>query len=556
LCAFINIAIAIVVDAVADLLFRLSSEAFGVLAIFASFDARTARGGAGLGEIFVDETVAIVVFSIADLRQRLDGADTRSPKAIDTFLLASVAKGLTSSFFAVLAGCAAAFIDLTIAIVIQGISAKLAFTGELFAHAATPLPVGAALETRFADPNALCTSGAAVTWARFAIITGAIEAVVDLPITVVVFAVADLRLGFRRGTLAPLAICALLYTFATGRLAVTTDVFVNLSITVIVDPVTSLGGGENLAVTGGLPTTVEAFLGACFTSANALGSCGACVTGARLSIRTETVATFIDLAVAVVIDVVTADFGNRLACATRRPCACATIFGASAASGGASAGKIFIHLTIAIVVESIADLDAWGDLALAGAPISILADLFARLTNTASCCTAGACITGAALAILAGRSTAFIDLAITIVVDAIAADLSGSGLSGSNGTFGGGFCGVTDEDARTLAGSDTDLAGLAEVREGFVDLTVAIVVDPVAKLGAWCHLACTSSPDSVDTASCPSSTRAHPLCSCCAAVTGLGERCRIACHGVVNKAVAVVIHTVTSFRTDLTGDIL
>ena len=556
LCAFVDIAIAIVVDAVADLLFRLSSEAFGILAIFASFDASAARGGAGLGEVFVDETVAIVVFTIADLRQRLDGAYTRSPKAVDAFLFASIAKGLAVSLFAVLAGCSATFIDLTITIVIEGISAKLAFTGELFANAATPLSAGAGLETRFADPNALCSSGAAVAWARFPIITRAIDAVVDLSVTIVVFAIADLRLGFGRGTLAPLAVCALLYAFAASRLAVTTDVFVNRSITVIIDAITGLGFGEYLPITGGLPTTIEAFLGACFTSAHALGSCGAGVTGAGFSIRTETVATFIDLAVAVVIDVIAADLGDRLTGAARRPCACATFFGASAASGGTSAGKIFIHLTIAIVVESIADLDAWGDLALAGAPSSILAELFASLTDTASCCTAGACVTGAALAVLAGASAAFINLAIAIVVDAISTDLSGGGLSGSNGAFGGGSCGVTDEDARTLAGSDADLAGLSEVRKGFVDLTIAIVVDPVAKLGAWCHFACTGSPRTVCTASRSASTRADALGSRRPAVTGLGEWCRVAGHGVVDKAVAIVIDAIAGLHTDLTGDIL
>ena len=48
-------------------------------------------GGTFLGEVFVDSSIAIVVFVVAEFLLGLDGADARTPFAIHTGLFASFA---------------------------------------------------------------------------------------------------------------------------------------------------------------------------------------------------------------------------------------------------------------------------------------------------------------------------------------------------------------------------------------------------------------------------------------------------------------------------------
>ena len=84
-------------------------------------------------------------------------------------------------------------------------------------------------------------------------------------------------------------------------------VFIDLAVAVVVGCVVAgFGGGFDVTCASG-PLAADAGLRAIFANADATGACGACVAGASLSSGTNT-ASIVDLVVAVVVEVIAADF--------------------------------------------------------------------------------------------------------------------------------------------------------------------------------------------------------------------------------------------------------
>ena len=279
----VDLAIAIIVDAVADLGGSGSSITSEPLAERTNFFACVTTTLTGAADIVIDASVAIVVLVVASLSAGEALAVTRFPFS------GSIA-GLTACFAmahalgiaraavtiaALVGGTFAAFVDISVAIVVDAIAADLCFgqTGIT----GFKLAVDADLIAKAAS----C-------------LTAALDFIVDLAVAIVVFAVAllDLR-KLLLGAFCPHAIDADLRAIATLALLsrcgsacvaalfvaiLALAAFINLSIAIVIESVTFFGGcGENLACAG-CKLSVSADLNARFTSANSSGSLGAVVT--------------------------------------------------------------------------------------------------------------------------------------------------------------------------------------------------------------------------------------------------------------------------------------
>ncbi len=250
----------------------------------------------------------------------------------------------------------AAFVGLAVAVVVFGVSADLLSEGFDFVDAsARPLAVltGFVAFLAFADAFGACGSG--VARAGLAVVAGGVASlgIVDLAIAIVVEVIAAF-----------------------------------------------VGFGFDFACAGS-PFSASASFGAVFAGSDAAGVCGACVARTGLGIGARA-ATFVDLAVAIVVEVVATGFfvgGADVPCASA-PCARCASFGALAASadalgsGGAgvagaciaifarsAAFGIFVNLTVAVVVDAVAEFGGGLNLAFAPAPLTAATSALATFAD-------------------------------------------------------------------------------------------------------------------------------------------------------------------------------
>jgi hypothetical protein len=298
--AFIDLTVTIVVLAVTDFWFRVDESdtsaplsggtGLGSTLAFANIGATTKTSLAGLAltdTAFVHLSVTVVVFTVTDLRLRIDKAYTGSPVTASAglctaFALTDVSSttkaglsiGANSATFVSLTitivvtsvthfcrgggsrttppsaartdlsprttgistGSGDIFIDLTITIVVTTIAG---FSGRIDRSKAlcAPTPVETDLLTCATSPGV----GSASTELPGTTLTTFIGA----PITIVVASIADLGSGLGSRTVYPFPCVTGLGSFATGIGAGLCEVFVDQSVTVVVLAVTDLLSGTD-----------------------------------------------------------------------------------------------------------------------------------------------------------------------------------------------------------------------------------------------------------------------------------------------------------------------
>jgi len=233
---FVYFSIAIVVFAVADFfLWFHRTDAVAKDAVFTNPVTGltfTHIGAAGDGDVFVHLSIAVVVDSVTDLRRGTDFAFTRSEHAILAGLNALLACADVRTAFARLAGEAGAtLIDGAIAVIVEPVAD---FGGGTdFAYAGTPLTHVTGLDARDTDAD-VGTAGAG-------------EVLVDFAVTIVVDAVANFFLRFDGACAwSPRALITILDALLAGADVGTTNarqIFVNLPIAIVIEAVAYFGSG-------------------------------------------------------------------------------------------------------------------------------------------------------------------------------------------------------------------------------------------------------------------------------------------------------------------------
>ena len=245
-------------------------------------------------------------------------------------------------------------------------------------------------------------------------------------------------------------------------------------------------------------------------------------------------ATFIDLAIAIVIAAIV----TTLCCAGMDGwiVVVAILFGGASEADAvaiailidthAAAGAAFIDLTIAVVVEAIAaDLGSFGQcLSFASSPHAIDALLFACLADADIGAVDRACEAILCLAAGAGslHDTAFINLAIAVIVKAVVADLLGLGsqLTETSGPIAVDAklrtC-LTDADPFSVCG-----AAVTTSAQFFINLTVAVVVFAIADLIRGFDVVGAGSPLSICAALCSIFARADASGTAGTCITSAG----------------------------------
>lgn len=197
---------------------------------------------------------------------------------------------------------------------------------------------------------------------------------------------------------------------------------------------------------------------------------------------------------------------------------------------------IVVDLAVAVVIDVVsADLLGGNDFTLASAPLRKLASLGAHTTSAdifGGRCTA---VTGAGFAVVAsgGGAATFIDLSIAVIVCIVSADLGGAGQDL--------ICASAPFPERTALGATfaasyaIGVGGPAITGTGYaiIDLSIAIIVDPVASLGT--SATCGSTNDLAIFAK---------LCARATFVCAVSATTRVS---FVNFAVAVVVFSIATF---------
>ncbi len=385
--ALIGAAVAIIVFAVAGFGTR-SQASRSPNTVGASLPCATAIGTVSSGDAVVDLSVAVVVESVAGLGFGGDGG-AADVNAVATGFgpLATDAEGET-------AGTGDVFVDLAVTVVVLKVAAVILITGLIVG---TVLSSGAGqpalssttnLDLAFADTELLRAQrgGEVIIDLAVAIVVQAVanlglrfrrravdplagaaglgafctdtdaaatgaggDAVVDLSVAVVVGIVADFSRGFSCGALDPLAFFASLVAFtANGGALTRRDAVVDAAVAVVIYVVTRFRGGFLFAAAGS-PFTFGAKLGALFT--------GAHVATAGLGASIDALATFIASSIAVfILESCVTDFCSRLLCVALDPFASTAGFGAGATGGFAGLGESFVGGSVAVVVLVVADL--------------------------------------------------------------------------------------------------------------------------------------------------------------------------------------------------------
>jgi len=316
------------------------------------------------GEKFICLTVAVIVDAIADFGGRLDSADAWTPNSglsayLQTFL-AGADVGAAGLFVTGVA--CAVLVDNSIAIVVEAIADfGLGFDS---ADTCTPGSVVAGL-------NPLTTDADIRT-------AGLLQIFVHEAVAVVVDAVTDF-FGWFYGalTFAPFTILANHYTLTAGADISTTGngkVFIYLAVAVVVETIADFDAGADLSRAGS-PLSTDTGLNTLLAFPD-VRAAGLCVT---LVAR----ATFVDFAIAVVVDSVAGvvrslviirvfpvGFNSTLAGAPVPVDAGLQTGAAFSNVRPAYLEQVFIDLTVAVVVPAVADFGLGHDGSFAWAECS------------------------------------------------------------------------------------------------------------------------------------------------------------------------------------------
>jgi hypothetical protein len=249
------------------------------------------------------------------------------------------------------------------------------------------------------------------------------------------------------------------------------------AVAIIVEPV---AGVDRVRITGN-----RIAHGVASIVADPVTVAGADAAAHRARISASSV--LVDLAVAVVVEVVAALGGSLFIGQADRPLPCAGHVAARANArlpGVAcvpNTSNAVVYVTVAIVIEQIADLGSGQHLpdALAVVAADALSHPDAAFTHPLG---SGRTVVAWFLERTAG--SAVIDQAVAVVVDAVAelgCRRSGDGVT-ARGVAGFG----AHQRARTRAGASPGRAGLAEAHKLLIDLAVAIVVKAVAEFVERC----------------------------------------------------------------------
>jgi hypothetical protein len=405
-----------------------AAERIGALVVGAAVDAASvgARLTLGAGRVVVDGAVAVVVFAVAGLGRHVAAGPAR---------------------------VAQVFVDDPVAVVVLEVAQ---FVGRLLVRCAD-------LHAALAGRNAAC----AVTHPPGAAdLANPDHAIVDERVAVVVEAVADLGARRRQGNADDRPALARALTGAADARQVglaglaDAEALVRRAVTVVVEAVADLVArhSDGVALDGAVATHGPAV--------------GADAASAGVAPLIALGVALVDLIVTVVVEAI-AELGRRQAIGHALDIALDTV-GQTGGAGAAEPGctghaplrVVLVDLTIAVVVDGIADLGPrHADLKTeqaAGAAVREARRASARL---------------AGITVLAGLGVVFVALAVAIVVPAVADLRPGlavaDALHATVETGGEAACALT-RDAR--------VALHAAARIAFVRRVVAVVVEPVADL--------------------------------------------------------------------------
>ncbi len=402
---------------------------------------------------------------------------------------------------------------------------------------------------------------------RSATATSVGHALVDLTVAVIVDRVADLVRGRTGNSVAggaqAIARAHLLPLGQAGALTrgagdVDGKAVVGRAIAVLVHAIALFGPGADLADTRA-EAPVDAGLRPGPTQAHALRSGQAGVAGL---LERGVVPRLVDIAVAVVVESVAGldQAVSGLGRATRAPIGVTLdhAFGAAgtgANEAGLAEAKPVVSHAVAVIIQAIAGLGGGADLlhALGVTPERILADLDSGLAFAAIRSPRGPVITwalhpGGAGADEAGRGVGLVDLAVAVIVRAVAGFGLGSGALGPNAVQPAGQ--ALDHAIPADAGV-TRVTGNPDAEDVFVDVAIAVIVEAIAGLGDGGDLTHAGAEAPIFAGAIPPPALSDPHRIRGVGVAGLGDRQAV--HEV-DVAIAVVVGVVADFVLGLDGD--
>ena len=127
----VDVSITIIIDPIAHFLFGFLCVTGAPCALLTALNTLTTFAFAGTDELFVDLTIAVVVFSITDFGGWENVGDTWLPGIIFTGLFASTTCSGAGLRFAFFAGLVAAIIDCAIAVFVFSVVTDLRFGQDL-----------------------------------------------------------------------------------------------------------------------------------------------------------------------------------------------------------------------------------------------------------------------------------------------------------------------------------------------------------------------------------------------------------------------------------------
>lgn len=402
---------------------------------------------------------------------------------------------------------------------------------------------------------------------RSAMATSVGHALVDIAVAVIVDRVADLVRGRTGNSVAGGAqAIARAHLLPLGQAGALTrgagdadgKAVVGRAIAVLVHAIALFGPGADLADTRA-EAPVDAGLRPGPTQAHALRSGQAGVAGL---LERGVVPRLVHLTVAVVVESV-ADFDQAvsgLGRATRAPIGVTLdhAFGAAgtgANEAGLAEAKPVVGHAVAVIIQAIAGLGGGVNLpnALGVAPERILADLDPGLAFATAFGPRGPVITrafypGGAGADKADLGVGLVDLAVAVIVSAVAHLGLGSGALGPNAVQPAGQ--ALDRAIPADAGV-TRVTGNPDAEDVFVDVAVAVIIEAIAGLGDGGDLTHAGVEAPVVAGAVPRPALSDPHRIRGAGVAGLGDRLAI---DEIDVAIAVVVGVVADFVLGLDGD--
>jgi hypothetical protein len=367
--ALIDLAITVVVEPVADVRregIELHAGQRARLAVENAGGALTDEAGVAgrtFPEIFfIDLAVTVVVEPVADLLRRGDDGTALHP-GIAAERLAAPTLALQLLRDAGLAGVRIAVVDFAVAVVVETVADFVRRLGV-----GDALRAGAGVHGVAEIGDALRGAGGAdAESARLAVPAEALQAVVDVTVAVVVEPVAAFGRALELSSTdhapdfaAPVALAAGATVARVARLTDHGHVFVDRPVAVVVQVVADLVAGDAVARAHDHPGDTGLLAAAAFTDA------GHDTRGASAGVA------LVDLAVAVVVRLIAefhaggevADAPHAAGDAARRPAGTAPGFAGIA--GGTALGVAVVDLPVAVVVEVVAELGRRLDTLLAG----------------------------------------------------------------------------------------------------------------------------------------------------------------------------------------------